>query len=131
MSAPPPPLRLRNLAGLRLLVVDDDPDSGDILVTFLEACGAHAVAAVTVTGGLVDIDEARKLDAVVTDIAMPGIDGVELARRLRSKTRDRLPVIALTSFYDCYPNTQEFDAVLKKPVDLEKLASTITWLTGS
>lgn len=131
MSAPPRPLRVPNLAGLRLLVVDDDPDSVGILVTFLNACGAYVLAAVTVTGALVYIDEARKLDAVVTDIAMPGIDGVELARKLRSNPmRDRLPVIAITGFYEDYPTAQDFDAFLTKPVDLEKLASTIASLTG-
>jgi CheY-like chemotaxis protein len=129
MGAPPPPLKLPNLAGLTLLVVDDDPDSVEILAIFLKACGASVLAALTVSGALLYVTEARKLDAVVTDIAMPGMDGVELARKLRADPmRNRLPIIAVTGFYEDYLNREQFDAFLKKPVDLDKLASTIASL---
>jgi CheY-like chemotaxis protein len=128
MSAPPP-IRLPNLAGLSLLVVDDDPDSVEILVTFLKACGASVLVALTVSGALTYANEARRLDAVVTDIAMPRIDAVERARKLRSNPiRERFPIIALTGYYEDYPNPGVFDALLKKPVDLDKLASTIATL---
>jgi len=72
---------------------------------------------------------ARKLDAVVADIAMPGIDGVELAKRLRrNPIRNRLPIVALSSRYADHPSRQAFDALVRKPVDLEELASTIASL---
>jgi len=130
MSAPPPPLKLPNLAGLRVLVVDDDMDTLEILVTFLKACGAFVFASATVSGALAYVDMAPKLDAVITDIAMPGIDGIELTRKLRSNPmRNALPVVALTGFYEDYPNTELFDAFLKKPVNLDVLASSIASLT--
>jgi CheY-like chemotaxis protein len=133
MSAPKPPLKLPNLHGLHLLVVDDDMDALDILVTFLQACGAFVFAAATVSGALSYIETARrKVDAVVTDIAMPGTDGVEFAQKLRGHPKSgTLPIIALTGFYEDYPNTDVFDAYLKKPVNLDKLASTITSLARS
>jgi CheY-like chemotaxis protein len=60
---------------------------------------------------------------------MPGMDGVELARKLRADPmRNRLPIIAVTGFYEDYLNREQFDAFLKKPVDLDKLASTIASL---
>jgi CheY-like chemotaxis protein len=131
MSAQKPPLNLPNLHGLHLMVVDDDMDALNILVTFLQACGAFVFATATVSGALSYIETARrKMDAVVTDIAMPGTDGVELSQKLRSHPKQpTLPIIALTGFYEDYPNTEVFDAFLKKPVDLDKLASTITSLT--
>jgi len=63
---------LHDLAGLTVLVVHDDLDIVQILASFLRTCGATVLTAVTVGGALAYIDEARKLDAVVAVIAMPG-----------------------------------------------------------
>ena len=118
---------LPNLTGLTLLVVHDDIDIAQTLASFLRRCGAAVLAAVTVAGAL---DEARKLDAVVADIAMPGIDPVELARKLRrNPTRNGLPIIGLTGHYTDHPSRQAFDPLVRKPVDLDDLASTIASLT--
>jgi len=54
MSAPPPP---PNLAGMTLLLVDDDIDTIQILASFLRACGATVLAEVTVAGALAHVDE--------------------------------------------------------------------------
>jgi len=131
MSAPTsPPVRLPDLAGLTLLVVDDDVDTAEILAVFLKACGASVLIAPTVSGALAYIDEARKLDAVVTDIAMPGIDGVELARKLRSNPiHDTLPIVAILGLNDDDPRPHVFDAFLKKPVNLDQLATVIASMT--
>jgi len=68
---------------------------------------------VTDAGALAYVDEARKLDAMVADIAMPGIDAVELARKLRrNPARDELPIIGLTSHYTDHPSRQAFDVEL-------------------
>jgi CheY-like chemotaxis protein len=121
---------LPNLTGLTLLVVHDDIDIAQTLASFLRTCGAAVLAAVTVAGALAYVDEARKLDAVVADIAMAGIDAVELARKLRrNPTRNGLPIIGLTGHYTDHPSRQAFDAVVRKPVDLDDVASTIASLT--
>lgn len=111
-------------------MVDDDIEALDVLHAFVQACGAVAFASPTVTGALAYVDTATKLDAVITDIAMPGTDGVEFTQKLRHHPKGhKLPIIALTGFYDDYAHTELFDGFVKKPVNLDKLASTITSLT--
>jgi len=91
----PPPLDLPDLNGLTALVIDYDNDSPEVLSAFFEACAAKVLIARSAVAGLAYLDTAPKLDAVVTDRAMPGMDGIELARRLRQRPmRKKLPVIA-------------------------------------
>jgi len=127
MSAPPPS-NLPDLRGLTLLVVDDDADALEVLSTFLTACSAHVLFARSASGGLAYIDTAPRLDAVITDLSMPGMDGVEFVSKIRRHplpSRRQIPVIALTGFEENYLKTEAFDAYLRKPVDLDRLCSTI------
>jgi two-component system CheB/CheR fusion protein len=129
MSVPSPP-RLPDLAGLTILIVDDNDDAIELLSTFLKACGAVVLIARSALGALTYIDMTPKLDVVVTDISMPLMDGVELTRKVRAHpTRRSLPMIALTGFYEDYPNTEHFDAYLRKPIDFEHLTGVIRHLT--
>jgi CheY-like chemotaxis protein len=90
----------RILHGVRILVVDDDPDTTDLFATALSACGADVVTTLGAREAL-SMLAARALDAVVTDIAMPGADGYWLVREIRgladARVRD-LPVVAVTAF---------------------------------
>jgi CheY-like chemotaxis protein len=127
MTAPTP---ADLLAGLTLLVVDDNDDAAEVLSTFLRSCGADVLCARTAIGALTYVDESPSIDAVITDLAMPDMDGVELARRIRRhpSRKSHLPVIAVTGFYEQYVGSQEFDAFLKKPVDLDGLCATVAAL---
>jgi len=91
-----------SLDGLQLLVVDDDPEASAMLRIILSDRGATVQTAPDVRAALQMI-AARRFDALVSDIGMPGHDGYDLIRTLRrdeSETPDRprLPAIALTSF---------------------------------
>lgn len=81
------PLDLPDLTGLTVLVVDDNDDAVEILSTFLEACGAHVLFARSARDGLAHIEATPRLDAVVTDVSMPQMAGVEFARRIRQHPR--------------------------------------------
>jgi len=119
---------LPDLSGLTLIVVEDNDDALDVLTTFLEACGARVVPACNGLEALTRLDSATAVDAIVTDLAMPQMDGIELVRKLRGHARGHaLPAIALTGFSGSYVDTRSagFDAVLTKPVDLDQLCSTI------
>jgi CheY-like chemotaxis protein len=128
------PPNLANLTGLTLLVVDDNDDNLDMLGTFLRACGAHVLQARNAGSALAYVSTTTRIDAIITDLAMPTMDGVELARRVRQLPgRQSTPVIALTGFYEKYMNTHaaRFDAFLRKPVNLDELCKTVLTLTQS
>jgi len=89
------------LAGLDILMVDDDEDALEVLATVLEDRGATARAASDAESALAMI-AARRPDVLVSDIGMPGKDGYALIRetRLRDAAHGyaRMPAIALTAF---------------------------------
>jgi CheY-like chemotaxis protein len=111
---------------MTVLVIDDDSDSLEVLSTFLRACSAYVLIARNAGAGLAYVDKAPALDAVVSDLAMPDMDGVEFARRVRRHpTRNGLPIIAVTAFYEQYPDSAEFDAWLRKPLDVGEVCALI------
>jgi CheY-like chemotaxis protein len=126
------PLDLPDLSGLTLLVVDDNDDSLEMLGTFLRACGAHVLEARNGATALAYVDQQAIIDAIVTDLSMPTMDGVELVRNLRQRRPMRqLPAIALTGFYEHFMDTAgaAFDAFLRKPVNFDELCRTIRSVT--
>jgi CheY-like chemotaxis protein len=76
---------LPDLSRLTLLAVDDNADALEVLGTILKACGAHVLEARDATDALAYVDTTPGLDAIITDLSMPGMDGVELARKVRQK----------------------------------------------
>jgi CheY-like chemotaxis protein len=124
------PPKLPDLTGLTILVVDDNAEFVDFLATFMKACGAKPLAARSAIEAFAHIDTTPTLDAIVTDLAMPHMDGVEFARKVRGHgTRHSVPVVALTGFYEDYPNAKHFDGYLRKPVDVDELGRVIRSLT--
>jgi CheY-like chemotaxis protein len=89
----------------RVLVVDDNGDAAFTLATLLGAAGFEVR---TADCGPSALDEARRFtpDACVLDISMPGMDGYELARRLRGQCPGRPPVLATMTGYDDHAHLQ-------------------------
>jgi two-component system, chemotaxis family, CheB/CheR fusion protein len=119
---------LPDLSGLTILVVDDHDDSLQMLGQFLRACRAYVIEARGAMTALSYVQTQDKIDAIVTDLSMPNMDGIELVQRLRAHPRGRsIPAIALTGFYEQYMDTQRtgFNAFLRKPVDFYDLCRTI------
>ncbi|MCU7730102.1 response regulator transcription factor [Actinoplanes sp. KI2] len=81
--------------GHRVLVVDDDPTVSDVVRRYLEQDGCSVRLAADGADGLAAV-AAERPDLVVLDLMMPGIDGIEVCRRLRRRLPD-LPVIMLTA----------------------------------
>lgn len=111
------------LAGLDLLIVEDDTEGAAVLAVVLEDRGGSVRVARDAESGLAMI-AARRPDALVSDIGMPGKDGYAFAREIRLKeahdaTR-RLPMIALTAFTRDEDRLQAleagFDAHCSKPL---------------
>src|SRR5437762_1235715 len=87
------------LDGLRVLVVDDEPDSNDVVSTLLSSCGAEVRIAGSVAQALEVLAQWRT-DVLVTDIGMPGEDGYGLLMKVRGQQGEsaRLPAVALTAY---------------------------------
>ena len=112
---------LPSLAGVRVLVVEDDEDSRDVLVAALDLSGADAIGVASAEAALAALD-GTPADVLVADIAMPGTDGYELIRRVRAlgDRRARTPSIAVTAYArrDDRERAFEagFDAYVAKPI---------------
>jgi CheY-like chemotaxis protein len=83
---------------MKMLVVDDEPDLRDLISELLETEGIDVVSA---GGGneAYRIFEAGVFDAIISDIRMPGGDGIELLEQVRARNK-KIPVILITGFTD-------------------------------
>jgi two-component system, cell cycle response regulator DivK len=108
-----------------VLIVEDDPETRQLYVTVFESEGFRTDEA---HNGLQALEKANAIapDLILTDIAVPGIDGIELCRRLRSDKRtEAIPLLAVTGYDDRrYPDRvlqAGANRVLLKPLDPETL----------
>ena len=125
-----------NLKGVRVLLVEDEPDSREVLAFILEYCGAEVATAASVPEAMELFDRAQP-SVLVSDISMPGEDGYELIRRIRAQSDAdlaRVPAIALTAYARPEERLQSlmagFDAHVAKPIDPTELATVISRLAG-
>lgn len=122
--------RLVDLHGLRLLVVDADADSGDLLHEVLRSAGAVVLSTGSVESALTHL-ESGDYDVVISDLGMPGLDGIDLVAAIRTTPSWRggnLPVIAMSSDphpYEALASSVGFDAFLRKPVNLDALCAIV------
>jgi len=110
----------------RVLVVDDDTLVAESTVAMLQHLGHRATVATSCTVALGMLGDEPRIDLVITDQVMPGISGLELARRIR-QIRPDLPIVLATGYSDLTQRRLEPGvAILHKPYLLEKLAATIS-----
>src|SRR5690606_10928734 len=120
---------------LRVLVVDDHEDSRTMLRMLLEQAGHEAVEAVDGIDG-VQIALSRRPDVAIVDIGLPGINGYEVARRLRQlPVSGTMALIALTGYGQDEDRRRAlqsgFDRHLVKPVDAERLTQALLEVTAA
>ena len=120
------------LAGISVLLVEDNTDGREMLEAFLRYVGASVRSAVNAEQAF-ELLEASAPSVVITDIVLPGHDGLWLLERVRALP-SRLPVIALTGRVlpadTVRLRAAGFDEHLAKPVDLHEVIATIVRLTG-
>ena len=122
-----------SLAGVSILVVEDDPDTRDLVHRLLESYGAAVTAAASALEAL-DLLERQTPRIMVSDIGLPDVDGYELMQRIRSRNDAlaRIPAIALTAFAKPEDRTRVlragYNAHLSKPVDSAELAAMVSSL---
>ena len=124
------------LAGLKILCIDDEPDARDLLRTLLERCKAIVTTAASPSEALGMLAQARP-DVIVSDIGMPGEDGYSFIRKLRSRSREdggRTPAVALTAYARAEDRTRAlvegFQSHAAKPIDPQELLVVIANLAG-
>jgi len=117
------------LDGLNILVVDDEPDTRDLLRQGLEYCGAKITVAGSASEALNEIKISLP-DILISDIGMPGSDGYELireVRRLPAARGGRIAAIALTAYTRTEDRLQAlragYDMHVPKPVELAELVA--------
>jgi PAS domain S-box-containing protein len=117
------------LDGLKVLVVDDEPDTRELLKVGLGQCGAEVTAAGSAAEALEAIVAAVP-DLLISDIGMPGEDGYELIRRVRelpAESGGKVPAIALTAYARVEDRMQALRAGYQmhvpKPVELAELVA--------
>jgi CheY-like chemotaxis protein len=125
------PTEQHNLAGIHVLLVDDNEDALAIFGAYLRHLGALVTVAHTGAEALALLTQARA-DVIVTDLSMREMGGIEFLVRLRDYRGDDThppPVIAVTAFPDNYgPKLAEdtgFRAFLVKPVTPIRLATEV------
>jgi len=79
-----------------VLVVDDEPTIADVVARYLDRAGYRTRIAST-GGQALEAAARERPDLVVLDLMLPGVDGLEVMRRLREQDRDRIAVILLTA----------------------------------
>jgi signal transduction histidine kinase/CheY-like chemotaxis protein len=114
-----------SLRGSRVLLVEDDPNLNKLVGEMLEEQGIQVLAASTAAEGL-SLFETQIIDAVLSDMVMPGeMGGLDLARRMRAM-RDDFPVVLMTGYSEAAgPAAAEGFTVLRKPFSMAALASTL------
>lgn len=123
--------------GLRVLVVDSDPDSCELLVLLLAQYGIETTIATCASEAIEQIHQAPP-DLLISEIFLPDEDGYSLIRQvktLETTLRVQIPAIALTAMF-----TEEHDHIhsltagfyrhLLKPFDMDELIAAVASLTG-
>ena len=124
------------LTGLRVLLVDDEPDAREFLARVLSECGAEVHTAASTAEALQSIDQ-RMPDVLISDIGMPLSDGYDLIRTVRRLPADRggqIPALALTAFARSEDRQRAllagYQAHLAKPAQPTELMTQIASLAG-
>jgi PAS domain S-box-containing protein len=125
-----------SLDQVKILVVDDEPDSRALLMRLLNQCKAEVRAAASAEEGLQILSEFRP-DVLISDIGMPGKDGYQFireVRRLDASSGGKVPAIALTAFARSEDRTRAmlsgYNTHIAKPIEPQELVATVGSLAG-
>jgi PAS domain S-box-containing protein len=119
------------LPGVKVLVVDDDPDARAVLKRLLNQCDVEVATAESGAEGLALV-RSQWPDVIISDIGMPGMDGYEFIREVRSLLPGeggKIPAIALTAFARSEDRTKAmlagYQVHVAKPIEPRELMATV------
>ncbi|HEU4508220.1 MAG TPA: ATP-binding protein [Pyrinomonadaceae bacterium] len=127
---------LPSLEGLRILVVDDEPDTRELIQEVLKECGAEVITSPSAAAALTALEQ-HKPDILVSDLGMPDEDGYSLITKIRALPPERggdIPAAALTAYARAEDRMRVlragFQFHLPKPVDSAELVTVVASLAG-
>jgi CheY-like chemotaxis protein len=119
-----------NTADWRILIVEDEPDGQEVAVELLSHFDIQTDVAGTAEEALVLLNQ-NQYSAAIIDLALPGMDGLELIRLIRSNPSiSNLPCITYTAYHSSLVKKQAFEAgcnaYLSKPVDDKRFVTELS-----
>jgi len=127
---------LPSLEGLKVLVVDDEPDTRELIREVLKECGSEVITSRSVAEALTALEQYRP-DILISDLGMPDEDGYSLISKIRALPPERggnIPAAALTAYARAEDRMRVlrsgFQFHLPKPVDSAELVTVVASLAG-
>src|SRR5215217_4552758 len=127
---------LPSLRGLKVLVVDDEADTRELIGQVLEECGSEVIISRSAAEALLALEE-HKPDILISDLGMPDEDGYSLISKIRalpSEQGGQIPAAALTAYARAEDRMRVlrsgFQFHLPKPVDAAELVTVVASLAG-
>ncbi len=125
-----------NLAGLKVLVVDDEADTLELIKVLLGQCGAAVTTASSAAEAL-KVLESERPDVIISDIGMPTEDGFEFIRKVRQLPPEKggkIPAVALTAYARAEDRLRVlrsgYQMHVSKPVELAELVTVVANVGG-
>src|SRR5215468_6762600 len=107
----------------KVLIVDDDQEITDLLKSYLQRQGGYEIS--SAADGITALIEVgrTKPDLLILDIMIPGVDGIEVCRRIKADSSNKTAIIAISGTTERQSQVLEAgaDAFMLKPVDMDKL----------
>jgi len=134
---PRPPNAWPDLAGVHVFLIEDNCDTRTMVSEVLIHCGAMVTVYQSAQHAIADLGEFVP-SVFICDLSMPGLDGLNFMRRMRTlplERGSRIPAIAITAYYEDFAAAAAleagFNAYMTKPIRLDELARLVSDLARS
>ena len=127
---------LPSLRGLKILVVDDEADTRELIREVLKECGSEVITSPSAADALIALEQ-QKPDVLISDLGMPDEDGYSLISKVRALPSEKggnIPAAALTAYARVEDRMRVlrsgFQFHLPKPIDSAELVTVVASLAG-